>query len=131
MPFRGQEPRKENRDERFNRQLEGLQKRLQEYEERKAFDSQGAQDAFDRGEEAFDRGERTHMPEVPNPDDPWYGLPSGNVPMPKWMQRPAFWPFEGIPKEAMDPKNFPIQRILEPHWSVPPPPHSPQAPPPQ
>ena len=130
MPFRGQEPRKENRDERFNRQLGGLHKDLQEYEKRKAFDIEGEQESFDRAIASWYAGEGPE-PEVADPDSPFHGLPSGNVPMPPWMERPPIVPFDGIPREMMEPKNFPIQRILAPQYPglLPPPPHSPQGPP--
>jgi hypothetical protein len=132
MPFRGPEPDidQEARAERERK------REMQEWDEqldREQFDRTGEWDKYNREIEDWKPG--TPMPPIPPLDDPWRGLEVGNVPMPKWAGPPDLFPGAphpdrslGVPREAMDPKNFPLQRILESQYPGPPPPHSPQGP---
>ena len=132
MPFREQEPR-EDPDVRAERERKRNMQEWEEQAEREQFDRTGEWDKYNRDQDAWKLG--TPMPPMPPLDDPWRGLEVGNVPMPKWVGPPDLFPGAphpdrrlGVPREAMDPKNFPLQRILDPQYPHPPPPHSPQGP---
>tara|TARA_R110000744_G_C19272969_1_gene552710 strand:+ start:413 stop:838 length:426 start_codon:yes stop_codon:yes gene_type:complete len=74
-------------------------------------------------------------PPPPALENPWRGLKTGMMPMPKWTGPPDIAPgfpdpdrSLGVSRESMDPKNFPLQSILEPQYPAPPPPHVPRDP---
>ena len=129
MPFRGQE-KPESPEEKAAREIKESERAWTENTELGLFDLQGEWD---------DYGRRSREGEPPGPPPAWEnpsrGLKTGMMPMPKWMGPPDLAPgvpdpdrILGVPREAMDPKNFPLQSILEPQYPAPPPPHVPRDP---